>query len=166
VIETTSLIGRRREERKMAQIDKANMNGRIETHANISDTVGKHGKNERTDVMLIQAMFKLVGMQDEAQFFGGNDGSWQLPRTTGVCDYSTLRAIWAFQTRNSFNLLSADGTVHPANYRHRVIKPGRRMTITLLNALASEGGLLAFGLDLITSLKAMAPQLILKPSDI
>jgi hypothetical protein len=168
LIETIYHKDRLRKEKKMAHIDEANFGGHIRIHTNISDVVGIGRNNEKSDVMLIQALFKLVGLGDgnSSTFFGMD--SRQLPGITGVLDHETSQAIWAFQRKSSSSLLSVDGTVHPASYKHRVIKNGRAdrlMTITFLNQLALMEARSTFGLDLITALKATAPQLFLKPYD-
>jgi len=150
----------------MAHIDQANLEGRIEKHANISDVAGMGGKNERSDVMLIQALIRLISLDDRYGIsFLGVD-SQRLPAINGVFDSKTSQAIWAFQRSNVGVLLSVDGRVHPASYKNRIIKPGLKMTITHLNQTAIMYGASALGFDdLITALNAIAPQLFLLPSN-
>jgi len=159
-IEATCGIDRfRKGEREMAHIDEANFGGHLRIHANVSDVVGVGGKNERNDVMLIQALFKLYSLTE------GNIQNY-LPKITGVLDHETIQAIWAFQRDFAVMVLSVDGAIHPASYSHRLINPsGRLMTITALNQMALRVALDTFHLDLITALKAIVPQLILRPYD-
>ena len=131
--------------------------------ANISDIVGVGGSNEKSDVMLIQALFHLVGFSESfaRKFFGV--GLSALPAPTGDFDAKTLQAIWGFQHRMAHRLLKVDGKIHPGNYKNRVIKDitGRLMAITLLNHLALDGALFNFSTDVIPALKQVAPQLTL-----
>src|ERR1043165_2647732 len=120
---------------KMAQIDRVNFElaGGLDIyHVNISDIVGIGGTNEKNDVMLVQALFILLGYTDNfaRRYFGmcKND----LPKPTGNRDDKTFRAIWRFQVTNAARLLNTDGKIHPARYKNRVIKDATRplMAIT------------------------------------
>ena len=146
----------------MAHIEQANLNGYIRNHANVSHVVGVGGKNEKNDVMLIQALIKLVGLSDgnASIFFDVSSGN--LPEINGIFDLKTSHAIWAFQRNNSRNLLSVDGAVHPASYANRRISPGPKMTITLLNQSASMYGLSDLGIDVIPALNIIAPLLVFR----
>src|SRR5215204_3312224 len=131
--------------------------------ANISDIVGVGGSNEQSDVLLIQALFHLVGFSEffARKFFGV--GRTELPEPTGNFDAKTIQAIWGFQRRMADRLLNVDGKIHPGNYNKRMIKDirGRLMTITLLNLLAVDGALSNFSTEVIPALKQVAPQLML-----
>jgi len=131
--------------------------------ANISDIVGVGGSNEKSDVMLIQALFKLVGYSEfwARKYFGV--GPTELPEPTGIFDAKTIQAIWGFQRRMAHRLLNVDGKIHPGNYKNRVIKDigGRLMMITLLNLEAVDGALMEHGTEVIPALKQVAPQLML-----
>lgn len=149
----------------MAKIEIATLDDLKDRHANISDIVGVGEKNERNDVMLIQALFKLVGHNErEAKRFFG-EAAKDLPEPTGDFDEKTIRAIWAFQKKMSYRLLNIDGKIHPASYRDRVIKKafrgGRLMAITLLNMEAVNGTVqLGLGGGLPEAVKKLAPAII------
>ena len=88
-------------------------------------------KNEKNDMMPIQALFRLVVLDDSllAKKNFGLDLQ-DLPEPTGVFDDKTVRAILGFQRMSSDFLISSDGRIHPASYQNRVIKlSGRLMTI-------------------------------------
>lgn len=150
----------------MAHIDIAKIHGISSEvkHANISDIVGIGARNEINDVMLIQALFKLVGHSQfkARQYF--NLDIKDLPEPTGDFNVKTIRAISAFQAKMQHRLLNADGKIHPANYKDRVIKNvhKRVMVITLLNMTAQDGALMDHNTDAMSALKIVAPQLVLK----
>ncbi|MBC7899850.1 MAG: hypothetical protein H7070_07315 [Saprospiraceae bacterium] len=112
---------------------------------NLDFTVGTGGRNDKADVMLIQAMFRYIGNigfgANPTRFLGFP--SSEIPAITGICDSKTQRAILRFQQTNAKNLLSADGVIHPASYHGRNLKPGlkRMMTITWLHFLGCELGI-------------------------
>ena len=148
----------------MAKIDVANLNDIKEKHANISYAVGIGEKNERNDVMLIQALFKLIGYSDSwaNKFFGFNAAN--LPEPTGDFDEKTIRAIWAFQRRMSVRLLNIDAKIHPANYKNRVLRKAfygsRLMAITLLNIEAFDRTIDLKVRDVPEAVKKIAPAII------
>lgn len=149
----------------MAQVDIANIAGSKLQHANITDIVGVGEKNELNDVMLIQALFKLVGYTPvNAKKFFGFDMK-ELPEPTGNFDIQTRRAIWSFQRRMALRLLNVDGKIHPANYKDRLLKDvfrKRIMVITLLNLEAIDGAINKYSVDdTIQALKIIAPSLII-----
>ncbi|NOT58222.1 MAG: hypothetical protein HOP18_26765 [Deltaproteobacteria bacterium] len=144
----------------MATIETVNFKaGRMtfsQEHVNVSDIVGVGGSNEKFDVMLIQALFKLVELKL------GGFGITDLPEPTGFFDGKTGRVIWEFQKKWKAEAQRVDGKIHPGNYKNRVIQGGgRRMTITLLNNVAYDELIILSRPDLITTLKRIAPQLVL-----
>jgi hypothetical protein len=151
-------------ENEMAKIEMADLGVLKKNHANISDIVGIGEKNERNDVMLIQALFKLAGWLevDARKLFGLN--TKDLPEPTGDFDEKTKQALWAFQRKNSNRLLNIDGKVHPASYQNRVIKNaykgGRVMAITLLNMNADNGVLFLNTGDVSEAVKKISPLII------
>jgi hypothetical protein len=147
----------------MAHIDEANLNGYIRKHANISGVVGIGGRNEKNDVMVIQALIRLCGITDSLAAMYFDVKSAQLPAINGIFDRKTSQSIWSFQRANSRDLLSVDGVVHPASYEHRTIKSGPMMTITLLNRAAAMYGLSDLGMDVVPALNFIAPQIFLMP---
>jgi hypothetical protein len=127
--------------------------------ANISTVVGEGEANDRNDVLLIQTLFRLIGVNEV--FSQGLIGLLpsELPSVSGICDRLTLRAIWKFQRRVHHRLVNVDGKIHPGKYQNRVIKDGssvRHMMITMLNKYAAQ---INEGLDLITSIRKMTPQI-------
>lgn len=148
----------------MAKIEIAALDDINEKHANISDIVGIGGKNEKSDVMLIQVLFKLIGYSDfyAGKFFGL--AAKDLPEPTGDLDEKTIRAIWSFQRKMSYRLLSLDGKIHPANYKDRVLKKafrgGRLMAITLLNMEAIDRTIALKSSDVPEAVKKLAPAII------
>lgn len=149
----------------MAKIETVTFGNLIDKHANISDIVGIGGKNEKSDVMLIQALFKIIGRDDiyAKRFFGLAFSD--LPKPTGDFDNQTARAIWAFQRKMSSRLLSIDGKIHPANYKDRVLKRAfrgaRLMAITLLNLEAFEAAINSYSTnDVSEAVKKIAPAII------
>ena len=132
--------------------------------ANLSDTVGVGQRNEKSDVMLIQALLQLVGYSDHHAKERVGVSRAELPEPTGEFDAKTIKAIWGFQRRMAAHLLTVDGKIHPGNYKNRVIKNlgGRLMTITLLNLEALEGALMMHNADVLPALSLVAPQLVLR----
>ncbi len=149
----------------MAKIENATL-GNVKTeHVNVSDVVGIGGINERNDVMLIQALFKLIGFNDiyAKRYFGlsAND----IPEPTGILDVKTILAIWGFQRVMSSRLLNNDGKIHPASYQDRIIKNAfykgsRLMAITLLNMEAVETAINQALGDVPAALKKIAPAIM------
>src|SRR5262245_35344194 len=127
--------------------------------ANVSGIVGVGGDNEKFDVMLIQALFRLIAHHDNTarKMFGVTLAD--LPEPTGNFDNRTIQAIWRFQRRMAHRLLNVDGKIHPGNYHNRVIKDvsGRLMTITLLNLMATDEALMNNDPDVISALTRVAP---------
>lgn len=112
--------------------------------ANISGVVGEGLTNDRSDVLLIQTLFKIIGGENEvfSRALIGMEPS-ELPALSGNCDRQTLKAIWSYQRRRRHRLLGVDGKVHPGKFENRVIKEGpegRQMMITLLNMNAAQIG--------------------------
>ena len=129
-------------------------------HTNISTIVGEGETNDRSDVLLIQTLIRLVGI----------DEFWcnamlgielkDLPDLNGVCDKNTIRAIWGFQRKRRHRLWNIDGRVHPASYTNRVLKKGPdapQMMITLLNMNAGQIG--RHG-DIVAAIRKMSPSII------
>lgn len=149
----------------MAKIEFTTL-GNVKTqHANVSYVVGIGGINERNDVMLIQALFKLIGFQDiyAKRYFGlsAND----IPEPTGILDVKTIMAIWGFQRIMSSRLLNDDGKIHPASYKDRILKNAfykgsRLMAITLLNMEALEAAISQELGDVPVAIKKIAPAII------
>jgi hypothetical protein len=148
----------------MARIDIANIYGSKLKHVNISDVVGSSGKNEKNDVMLIQALFKIAGYGNDLiamQLFGVKNNA--LPDVTGTLDSVTIQTIWSFQRQNASRLLSIDGKIHPASYQNRVIKNtrGSVMAITFLNLEAESQARQRFkNVDIPSVVKKFAPSIM------
>ena len=151
----------------MAKIEIANLKGEKVKHANISDVVGLvGGRNEKNDVMLIQALFHIAGANSphiRKDIFGFESYS-DLPKITGDLDPVTIETIWKFQRHNAHRLLSVDGIVHPASYEKREIKePYTKpvMMITYLNMKAEYSTRHSFKDDLAFAIKHYAPSIVL-----
>ena len=148
----------------MAKIEIATLDDIKEKHANVSDIVGIGEKNEKSDVMLIQALFKLISPSNfiANQFFGLAVDD--LPEPTGDFNQKTIRAIWAFQKKMSYRLLNIDGKIHPASYKDRVLKKvfrgGRLMAITLLNMEALDRAINLNTDNVPEAVKKVAPTII------
>jgi peptidoglycan hydrolase-like protein with peptidoglycan-binding domain len=133
--------------------------------ANVSHIVGIGGENEKMDVMLIQALFRLVGYDDDEARKMIGLGVADLPEPTGIFDEKTSQAIWSYQRRRAHKLLNVDGKIHSGNYHQRVIKDlhGRLMTITRLNIDADIGAAINHNTKVVPALTLVAPQLVLTP---
>jgi len=129
--------------------------------ANISTVVGQGMGSDRSDIMLIQALFWLIGGYSEVfsrHLFGVEPKD--LPDINGICDRRTVNAIWAFQRNRKHRLLSVDGKIHPGKYLNRVIEgayDGRQMMITLLNLNAIQVRRIK---DLSLILRQIAPEIV------
>jgi hypothetical protein len=150
----------------MAKIEIANLKGEKIKHANISDLVGLGKRNEKNDVMLIQALFKIAGGNSPhiTKDLFGLESYKDLPKVTGDLDPVTIKTIWQFQRINAHRLLSVDGVIHPASYGKRVLKePFTKpvMMITFLNIQAEYSTRIRFKDDLAFAIKNFAPSIVL-----
>lgn len=128
----------------MAKIERANINGRMESAVNISGVVGFKGTNLRDDVMLIQGLFNYIsnGLTPQAV---GLVGDYKIPEITGVMDADTYSAIGAFQISNARQLLmqTFDGRIHPASYKNRRLRSNaKQMSIVLLHIIATDAAVM------------------------
>lgn len=146
----------------MPSIEKVDYQKAIFEQTNISQIVGAGEKNEKNDVMLIQTLFRLVGFKDRASNMKFGFPKKYLPEPTGILDANTIHAIWGFQRKMAHRLLNVDGKIHPASYTDRRLKVGpgeRQMMITLLNMEALDQSIMYFGIDLITAIKHISPNI-------
>lgn len=149
----------------MAKIETANLQGEKMKHGNISNVVGIGEKNERNDVMMIQALFRIAGAFNDLikkELFGFEKDE-DLPEVTGILDPLTIETIWRFQRHNANRLLSVDGKVHPASYKNRLLKSpynNRVMMITHLNIEAAYSANQRFKGDIAFAVKNFAPSII------
>lgn len=155
----------------MAKIETATLNSFKDRQVNISFTVGTGEKNEKNDVMLIQALLKLVGFTEyQAKKIIGMSQK-ELPEITGNFCAKTRHAIWSFQRAMAKKLINIDGRVHPADYKNRVIKIEKHpknnkfMMITLLNLYAADAVVFTDSIDIIDALKKFAPKLVFASSN-
>lgn len=129
----------------MAKIEVINIRGNKERCVNLSGSVGLGGKNQKSDVMLIQALFYYLYHEKDARIEGlpipvptivikGNSSP------SGILAVKTIQTIMIFQAIHRHRLLNADGVIHPASYEGRVIKDTEKplMTITYLHLLAKR----------------------------
>jgi hypothetical protein len=150
----------------MAKVDIADFGAVKEAHANVESKVGSGERNDKADVLLIQALFHLIGASEpKARKFLGLSGKQDLPDLNGRLDHKTVRAIWKFQRKMAHLLHKADGKIYPGNYSHRLnvsLHQGKQMAITLLNMLAFDESFMLFGVPPLQALKKIAPQLVIK----
>jgi hypothetical protein len=132
---------------------------------NVHYRVGRGGENRPDDVMLVQALFKLIAYEPGLADRQLGVSIAQLPEITGNCDARTQSCIRAFQLKNHNRLLNPyDGVIHPASYENRrVLSSGVRMAITLLSEFAVDASLVRAGSggsdDLIKDLVRIEPRL-------
>ena len=122
--------------------------GSYETCFNLTKSVGFQSDNLFDDVMLIQAMIRLIAISDREVAGLGDSDPWSgkvgfnIPEVTSVMDAVTYTAIVQFQLAHSSELLARafDGRIDPAHYRGRKLPRGPFpvMTITLLHYLAKN----------------------------
>lgn len=119
--------------------------GTSENCFNLSGSVGMKGENQFEDVMLIQAMLRLIAMFSR-EAAGLQDPEYQIPEVTGEMDADTHTAIGQFQIAHKSELMMKvfDGRIDPANYYHRKLRRSHFpvMTITLLHMLATDAALM------------------------
>jgi hypothetical protein len=122
----------------MPRRDLISIDGDKNYGLNVFDTVGIGGQNNPGDVMVIQAMFSYLHElwgREEYTAFGSLRKHLRLA-PDGIMNSKTINAIIKFQRFNSWQLISADGKIHPAKYENRNIAIGKGkplMTITLLH---------------------------------
>jgi hypothetical protein len=130
---------------------------------NLCEPVGPSQKNNKGDVMLVQAMLRRLAQLRSPGFIGLGSMA-EVPDVTGDLDAKTKRAIRKFQSTWSTSLLpgGVDGVVHPAAYqkadgsqRKVNVGSGPLMTITLLHLF-----LRANGEDYPTTLPQQFPALL------
>ncbi|HRH44078.1 MAG TPA: hypothetical protein PKY82_20775 [Pyrinomonadaceae bacterium] len=147
----------------MATIEKVIFNNYKHKEVNISYLIGTGEKNEKNDVLLVQALFKLIAWSDSFSKQTIGLGKNDLPEITGRFCARTREAIWSFQRKMSRKILNIDGKIHPAKYNNRVIKNGpdsKKMMITLLNMYAAEGVLYSDSNDIVEAVKKLAPSIV------
>lgn len=151
----------------MARKDKVTYNNNLTYDAvNVHYRVGSSGENRPDDVMLVQALFRLIGYEPVIARRQLGVPVAQLPEITGNCDARTQSCIRAFQRTNHSKLLNPyDGVIHPASYENRrVAANGTRMAIMLLSEFAGEAALMRVERDggadtLIPRLVQLEPRL-------
>lgn len=138
----------------MAKRETLTLEGEEQPCLNVSATVGVGGANEVGDVMLVQAMFQYIADARGPKQIG-LDSKDDVPLPGGEFGTITAHAIDMYQRVNFMSVVSFDGLIHPASYKHRNItlrgssdpRWGGRlvfMTITLLHfdlkAATPKGG--------------------------
>ncbi len=124
---------------------------------NISATVGTRGRNNKGDVMVVQALLQFIAIGSPK--LAGD--APPIKKVNGLFNLETDRAIRWFQRRFDFILLGQDGLVHPASFKNRIIKTGgKQMMICQLNYYAHESSvLLSEGLNYTEAIFRKFPQL-------
>lgn len=95
----------------MAKYDVVKIKGKNWLALSNEQSVGVGGRNEKGDVMLIQAMLRYI-----APFQKEDTRPPVVPELTGMFDTATGEAIRHFQRTYSFRLIQADGVIHPPSY--------------------------------------------------
>ena len=117
------------------------MQGEISMGFNVSKPVGDEQFNQRDDVLMVQALLRLIVDAFHGGRMTGMNSAREVPDFNGRMDAVTLAAIRTFQKRWAHNLIRSDGVIHPAQYRFRNITAsaqGPLMTITMLHLLAQD----------------------------
>lgn len=154
----------------MATIEnvKMGMNGEsivYDQHANISEIVGVGQRNDKNDVMAVQALFKMISLDGGYRKLLGLKPD-DFPEPTGEFDKKTIQVIRTFQLRMANRLLNVDGKIHPADYKDRFLgnafNPGSRlMMITHLNILAREAQIPMGVNSILEAIKKLAPSIVI-----
>lgn len=134
-------------------------------HVNISGIVGLGQRNDINDVMLIQALFKLISLDISIRNKLGFQPD-DFPEPTGVFDKKTIQVIRKFELKMRNGLLNVDGKIHPANYKNRFLgnafnRGSRLMIITQLNLLAYETQANRQGDSVEAAIRKLAPSIVL-----
>ncbi|HRH45141.1 MAG TPA: hypothetical protein PKY82_26120 [Pyrinomonadaceae bacterium] len=134
-------------------------------HANISDLVGVGQRNERNDVMAVQALFKMISLDGGVKIKLGLQES-DFPEPTGEFNEKTIHLIRVFQLRMGNRLLNADGKIHPANYKNRFLgnafsQGSRLMMITLLNIMARDAQVTIGANSTLEAIQKFAPSIVI-----
>lgn len=120
------------------------IHGGTEMAVNLTKAVGTGAPNQRSDVLLIQALFNYIG-EGLGRSALGLGPEYRIPAISGVMDAETYSAIGEFQIANIRQLLinRFDGVIHPANYKGRKINLFKRplMSITYLHLLAKDASI-------------------------
>jgi hypothetical protein len=102
---------------------------------NVSNSVGRHGANDRADVLVVQALLK-YGLEGRHYF-----RNHKFPEPTGTINENTIGLITQYQRYVRLKLknrMSVDGRIDPS--RGGIHVPGKRLlwTISSLNSEAME----------------------------
>src|SRR5262245_35358118 len=125
---------------------------------NLNFRVGVNGENRVGDVLVIQTLFRYIGLDEE--FKDRFLGNMKIPESDGVCGPITRRAIRHFQQKNAHRLIRVDGVVHPASYKGRTVDVSKPlMTITLLHFFAWEAMGFQPDTDYISGLLRLQPSI-------
>ncbi len=148
----------------MARIDTATIRNQKYRHVNVCYPVGTGEVNRKDDVMLIQALMRIINYHEGNQYLFG-EMSKNMPAPNGIWDDRTLWAIWTFELNLKHSLLKADGKIHPANYKNRNLKnvtdKVRLMTITRMNFYALDGSHVKYqGVNVPDAVTFEAPEIV------
>jgi hypothetical protein len=131
----------------VAQVENITMGGHSDSGdwaiefigLNVTAPVGPGMRNNRGDVLVIQALFNFIA---SVPWSGVKRPLPRMaaPKLTGSFDRQTQETIFIYQTLRQHYLLRSDGIIHPGSFAGRLIQSGGpQMTITLLNEEALEG---------------------------
>ncbi|MGI8810995.1 MAG: hypothetical protein ACR2IH_00510 [Pyrinomonadaceae bacterium] len=107
---------------------------------NVTNAVGAGGSNLFDDVVLVQAMLRLIAGYSLSAA-GLTEAGYRAPEVSGTMDNDTYTAIGQFPIANNGNLIvgTFDGRVDPAHYKGRKIHGNHPlMTITRLHQIATD----------------------------
>jgi hypothetical protein len=93
---------------------------------NLSKPAGDKQFNQRDDVLMVQALLRLIVEAFHGGRMTGMKSAGEVPDFNGRMDAVTLAAIRTFQRRWAHNLIRSDGVIHPARYRFRNITANPR----------------------------------------
>lgn len=128
---------------------------------NVSKPVGPGQENERSDVLVVQALFDFLASKDNPNHGWLSILKIKAANVSGVFDGATATMIRRFQSGGDYRNLGTmvvDGVVHPASLDGRVLRfDGAQMTIVKLNQEASWGSKSQYNHDLVSTMLAKYP---------
>jgi hypothetical protein len=130
---------------------------------NLSDFVGTGERNEKGDVMLVQAMFSFIAGATGGLSKLGLRSRADLPGVTGVFGGDTGFLISSFQLK-WMQILTAQhvGMLFPGYYKEKILAMGpgdRRQAMFLLHQFAQESAALLNKTDYTSTMLSEFPEL-------
>ena len=143
----------------MAKYDAIRIKGKMWLGLSNDESVGAGGRNNFSDVLLIQAMLSYIA---PFEFVRGSPVPLVVPEVTGVFDTATGEAIRNFQQEYSWRLLQIDGIIHPPFYEKRDLKNpfNPLMTMTFLHIVCRQTAKFYAHAKYATGITMLYPQLL------